>query len=405
MTIATGVNKKLKYKAEATWGVPPAAAAAQALRRVTSTLNLRKATYESNELSPTMQRRDYRHGTRTVEGSINGELSPGTYKDFFAAAVRRAFTTVTAISGLSITITGTGPTWNIARGAGSWLTDGIKAHQVGRLTAGAFNAANLNKNLQVLVATASNLTVMPVNGAALVAEGAIAASTWTVPGKVTFAPPSGHTDVSFSVEHFHSDLAPTVSEVYSGCKINRTPVDLPATGISTVAFEMMGKDLVRSASEYFTSPTVETTSGVLAAVNGVIVVQGAAVALVTGLNFQIDDSMTAEPVVGSNTYADVAEGRILGQGQLTALFQDVSLRDLFVDETEASLVVTLTTSNAAAADFLLFGFPRCKVGGADKDDGDKSIIQTLPFVPLYNDAGGAGVATEQTTLYLQDSLA
>jgi hypothetical protein len=37
----------------------------------------------------------------------------------------------------------------VARSAGSWLTDGIKIGQVGRLTAGGFNAANSNKNLLV----------------------------------------------------------------------------------------------------------------------------------------------------------------------------------------------------------------------------------------------------------------
>jgi hypothetical protein len=403
MTIATGVNKQLKYKAEVTWGTVPAAASSQRLRRVTSTLSLKKQTYESNELLSTFQRSDFRHGVRTVEGAITGELSPGTYKDLFAAAVRRDFTTIAASTGLSITISGTGPTYTVARSAGSWLTDGEKAHQVGRLTAGAFNAANSNKNLVILAVTASNLTVMPLNGVALVAEGPIAASTWTPTGKVTFAPSSGHTDKSFSVEHWHSDL--TLSEVFSGLKINRVPVGLPPTGISTVGFEFMGKDVTTAGAEYFTSPTAETSTGVLAAVNGVLVAQGGAIALVTGLDFTIDGSMSVEPVVGSNVYADIAEGRILVGGQLTALFQDGTLRDYFLNETEVSLVVALATSPSAVADFVLFGLPRIKFGGADKDDGDKSLIQTLPFTALYNSAGGAGIATEQTTLYIQDSQA
>jgi hypothetical protein len=115
MTIATGVNKQLKYKVEVTWGTVPAAASAQRLRRVTSTLNLKKRTFESNEILSHVQRVDFRHGVRSVEGAINGELSPGTYKDFMAAAVRRAYTAVTAITALSITISGTGPTYTIAR--------------------------------------------------------------------------------------------------------------------------------------------------------------------------------------------------------------------------------------------------------------------------------------------------
>lgn len=404
MAIAVGISKKLKYKVESTWGTVPAASGSQALRRVTSNLSLKKQTYESNELLATFQRLDFRHGVRSVEGAINGELSPGTYKDFMAAALRRAFTTVTAISSLSITIAGSGPTYTVTRAAGSWLTDGVKAGQVGKLTAGAFNAANLNKNLSVLAVTSATvLTVMPGNGVALVAEGPIASSTYTIPGKVTYAPASGHTDLSYSIEHWHSDVS--LSEVFSGCKINRMPVSLPPSGMSTIGFEFLGKDITKAGAEYFTSPTAETTTGILAAVNGVLVAQGTAVAIVTGLDFTLDGNMSVEPVVGSNTYADIAEGRILVSGQVTALFDSATLRDFFLDETEVSLFATLFTSNLAAADFVSFVLPRIKFGGADKDDGDKSLIQTLPFTALYNSAGGAGVGSEATTLYVQDSQA
>ena len=62
---------------------------------------------------------------------------------------------------------GSGPTYTITRSTGSWLTDGIKKGQIGRITAGAVNAANLNKNLVVLSLTSTILTVMPLNGVAL----------------------------------------------------------------------------------------------------------------------------------------------------------------------------------------------------------------------------------------------
>ncbi len=403
MTIATGVAKQLKYKVESAWGTVPAAGSAQRLRRVSSTLALKKQTFESNEILSHYQRVDYRHGVRSVEGSINGELSPGTYEDFIAAAVRRAFTEVTAITGASITVAGSGPTYTITRAAGSFLTDGIKAGQVVRLTAGAFAAANLNKNLLVLSLIAAVLTVMPLNGVALTAEGPIAAATVTITGKVSFIPTTGHTDLSYSIEHWHSDV--TLSEVFSGCKVNRVSIGLPPTGMATIGFDFLGKDITTAGAEYFTTPTAETTTGILAAPNGILVAQSGAIALVTGLSFALDNNMSAEAVVGSNTYADIAEGRALVSGQLTALFQDATIRDYFLNETEVQLIAALSASPAAAADFMSFAMPRVKFGDAAKDDGDKSLVQTLPFTALYNSAGGAGIATEQTTLYIQDSQA
>ena len=402
-TIATGVNKLLKYKVESTWGTVPSASSSQALRRVTSTLNLKKQTYESNEIAPTFQRSDFRHGVRSVEGSITGEVSPGTYKDFMAAAVRRAFTSVAAITGASITIAGSGPSYTVTRAAGSFLTDGIKIGYMVRLTAGAFNAANLNKNLFVIAVTATVLTVLVLNSSALVAEGPIASATVTTVGKVTFVPSSGHTDLSYSIEHYHQDLV--LSEVYSGCKINQMNVQLPASGMATLQLDFMGKDETTAGAEYFTSPIAASTSGILAAVNGIMVSQGTAIAVLTGMNIQLAGSMTAEAVVGSNTYPDIAEGRILVSGQATALFTDATLRDDFLNETEVSLQIALSTSGLAAADFVTLTLPRVKFGGADKDDGDKSIAQTLPFTALYNVNGGAGVQSEQTTLQIQDSLA
>ena len=87
MATASGIFKQVKYKAEVTYGTIPAAAASQALRRVTSSLDMTKDTYQSNEIRPDFQMADFRHGTRKVGGSINGELSAKTYADFMAAAL------------------------------------------------------------------------------------------------------------------------------------------------------------------------------------------------------------------------------------------------------------------------------------------------------------------------------
>lgn len=404
MTLATGIAKKLQYKAEVTWATPPGASGAQLLRRVTSDLTKKKATFESNELVSTFQRRDFRHGAVSVEGSINGELSPGTWKDFVAAAVRRAYTAFTAITGLSITVAGAGPTYTLTRGSGSYLTDGFKVGMMVRLTAGAFNAANLNKNLLVVaIGSGTVMTVMPLNGVALVAEGPIASATLGAPGKITYAPQSGHTDPSFAIEHWHSDLS--LSERFDGCKVDEAAFTIPPGGMATIALKFLGKDMTTNTSAYFTAPTAETTAGVLAGPNGIIVVNGTAVGTVTSINFTIKGGQKGEPVVGSTTYADITEGRILGEGQMTVLFDSSTLRDLFIAETETSVVVALGTNTTAGAEFLSFALPRVKFGGADKDDGDKAIVQTIPFTLLENTAGGTGTATEATTFWVQDSLA
>lgn len=403
MAIATGVNKFLGIKKESAWGVLAGAAGGQLLGRLTSDLSLDKETYASGEIVQHYQQADVRHGVRSTSGSIKGELAPGAHQLLIAAAVRRLFTAVAAVTGLSITISGGGPTFTVARGAGSWLTDGIKIGHVGRFTAGSFNPANSQKSLVVLGVTALNLTVMPLNGVALVAEGPIAASTFTLPGMVSYAPPSGHTDESFTIEHWHADVAQ--SEQYVGNKIRTLGIDLPPTGLSTIDAALMGKDIVTGTAQYFTTPAAASSAGKLASVNGALILGGTPVALLTGLKLNINGNMSSEPVVGSNTYPDIFEGRILVDGEMTVLFQDAVARDYFINETEVSLVGAFATGSAANADFMSFTLPRVKFKTAKKDDGEKAIKQTMQFDGLYAAAGGAGTANNQTSLQVHDSLA
>jgi len=397
---ASGVFKQLAYKSESTFGTVPSASGAQSLRRVQSTLDLSKDTYQSNEIRADQQVADMRHGVRRVTGQITGELSPATYKDFFAQILRRDFTALSAISGVSVTIAGTGP-YTVTRASGSFLTDGLKAGDVIRITAGSVNAANLNKNLLITGLTATVLTVIVLNGSSLIAEGPIASCTVTLAGKKTFVPASAQTDRSFSIEHWFSDLGK--SEVFSGCKASKIAIQMPPTGMVTVAVDITGQNVTTATSQYFTSPTGASTSGCLASVNGVLRVGGTAVATLTGLSLDVNSNFTGDPVVGANTVPFLYPGRILVSGQATAYFDSTTLRDAFLDETELDLLAVFTASSDKDAKFVSFVLPRIKLGGASKNDGEGGIIQTLPFTALLNTAGGAALVSEYTTISIQDS--
>lgn len=403
MAIGTGIAKQLRYKVESAWGTAPGTTGGQRLRRVTSNLALTKDSYQSQEKVSHYQVVDMRHGVRRVAGAINGELSPGTYADFIAAVLRKDFAAIAAITGLSITIAASGSDYTITRSAGSWLTDGVKVGHVVRLTAGAFNAANLNKNILVRSLTDTVITGRVLNGTTMTAEGPIATATLSIPGKVAYAPTSGHTDKSYAIEEWHSDVS--LSELYLGCKFPNMRISLPPTGMSTIGFDVLGKDVTKASSVYYTSPTAETEFGILAAVNGLMLVQGSAVALLTGLNFGVAGGHASQPVVGSNTLPEIAEGRIVVSGSFTALLENGTLRDYLHDETEVSLVAALSASNAAAADFMGFTLPRVKLTSADKDDPEASITQSFGFQALLNVNGGAGTSSEETTINVQDSQA
>jgi len=397
MATASGINKIVSYKKETTFGTLLSASGAQTLRRVSSTFNLTKETYQSEEIRTDYQLVDFRHGVRSVEGNISGELSAGTYADFLASALARDWTAATPSALGSTTIAVAGGKYTITRTTGSWLNDTVRVGNVIRLTGFATN--NNNKNLLIIALTATVVTVVALNSATLTPETVASGGTYKVQGKTTYAPTTGHTDDSYTFEEWYSDIGQ--SEVYTGNKVNTVGIALPATGLTTIDLSFMGQDLKqRGVSQVFTSPTAQGNNGIFAAVNGALLVSGAPVGLVTGVNININRNMTSEAVVGSNIKPEIYEGRIIVDGDFTTLYQDGTLAGWFDTEEEVSLVVALTANNLPNSEFMSFTIPRLKLSTNTKDDGEKGIVSSNSFQALKGQGYGG---FEATTIMIQDS--
>lgn len=406
MATSLGVLKQTRFKRQVSKGTIATTAAGQILRRTSSVFELVKDIYDTNsEINSTQQLITSRHGIRTVNGKVSGLLSPGTYSDMIGAVLRRDFAAVTPITAVSVTISGTGPTYTLVRAAGSFLTDGFKIGQVIRLSVGTLNAANLSKNLLITaMATGLSITVMPVNGVALVAEGPITGTTVTVVGKTTYAPITGHTNIYYTFEEWMPDVP--ASEQNIDVKISKVAFKLPGAGNATLDFDAVGLNQLQTAGVYYTAPTVETSSGVVNGAGGMLLVNGAVIATVTDLNFDIDgQEKAADGVVGSNIRPDIFRGKVLVKGSFTAYFDSTTLRDLFVSETNCSIISVLTADNTATADFISIMIPQVNANSSTPSDGETGLKRTYSFSAEYNSAGGAGISTEQSTIAIQDSLA
>lgn len=394
------------YKLETTYGVLPSASGAQYLRRTSLALDLEKETYESNEQRTDSQVADFRHGARKATGKLAGELSAGSYADFFAAILRRDWNAPGDITGLSLTIAASGGNYTLTRAAGDFLAAGaMNVGSVWQISAGGVNANNLNKRFLVLNVTTLAITVTPLNGSTMTAEGPIASCTLSMPGKRNFMPTTAAAVLkSFAIEKYFGDLVQ--SEVYTGMKVKGCSVRLPATGLATVEFDMEGQNITVAAARYYNSPTVALGTKLFAAVNGVCRAAGAIVGNITGIEFTIMSGLQAEAVVGTNTRAEPFNGRLRMSGQVTTLFDSVTLRDAFLAESEVELIVALTGDNLANPQFMSFAMTRCKLGKAGKSDQtDAGVIQTIPFTALLQVNGGPGTKYEATTLLVQDGNA
>lgn len=399
-TLARGVGKKVAYKKESVYGDLPGTGSAKYIRRVSSSFNLNKEVYESNEIRTDYQVADYRHGVRSAEGNINGELSPGSYSDFMQSALARDFTAAPAGTSATISIAASGSLFTISRLAGSFLTDGIQVGMVVRMSGGTLNVANQNNNLLVCAATALQLTVKVLSNVTLVVESSIASVTVAGVGKVTYAPTTGHTNDSYTVEEFYSDIAQ--SEVYTGLKVGSFAVQLPSTGLTTVDVGFQGNDLKQTGtSQYFVSPTAAPTTGLFAAVNGAVIVNGVPRGVITSADISVERGLEAATVVGSNYASDVFTGRIRVTGNMSTYFEDGTFRDFYKDEVTVSVVLALTSDNSKTATAMTICLPKVKLGSSTRDDSEQGLIQQHSFQSLLNDVTSAGLPA--TSIQINDT--
>lgn len=401
MTLQTGVGVSIAYDAESTFGTAAATSGGQLMRNVSSGLNLTKDTYTSNERRNDFQIQEFKHGVRRVAGDIQGEMSLGTYDAFIEAALRGTWDatppTFTASAGSGITVNNSAKT--ITRASGSWLSGGFKIGHV--IQASNLNASIDGKNLRIVNLTATVITTAEAPGADV--GSADEDCTIAVVGK-TLIMPTAKADImrrSFTFEHSYDDV--DFSQVFTGVRIGRWALALPPTGIATCTFGTMGQDMTTyegGSSPYFTAPTAQTATPVLAAVDGTLRVGSTDIGVITGLNIDLNLNLSADPVVGRNTVPEIFYGRSAVTGTMTAFLENGTLLGNFVDEDEISVHAFVAVPGTT--NFLSIFLPRIKFSGAEiQNQGEQGLPINLPFQALLKADGGSGTAYDSTTMSVQ----
>lgn len=410
--IATSVFKKLFIKRQPGLGslaVPGPAGSAKSVRRVTSTLDLTKASFGSAEVIESQQRRDNRHGVKSTGGTLSGELSVGTYQELFESVLRQP-TQQAATSGAvnNVVTVSTGErTGAITRPTGNWLTDGFKIGDIVSVSGYTGVAtANNNRYCMIVGLTGGTMTLLTLNASPMVAKAASDPLTVAVVGRKTWIPASGHSRDYYTVEHWFGDVGE--SEVFRDTVVTGFTVSLPPTGMATVEFPMMGLNMTPGKAQYFTTPAAPSKGANLAAANGALIINGQLAGLVTGMTIVANGNYaypTGDGIVGSNERPDVLPGVLDVTGQLTVLFTNGYFRDLFINEEEATIAMVMTTDNKPAPGFAAFVMSRVKFSGSSKDDAATGLTLTMPYTALenINPDAGTGLPNLQTTISVQDS--
>ena len=416
MPIAEGVSARIAYKAYATGAIlsnsqpvsatDPGAGGGQILRRTTVSLNLSKDTYQSSEIVGHRQIADFRHGVKRATGSVNGELSCGTYWDFFEAACRGTDTAPVVTSNTEFTSAAAdNATSKFTMAGGDPVASGYRVGHILRFT-NLSEALNNNRNFVIAAfggASNREITVFP----APTTMSADTSFNLTSVGRRVSVPSANHVSRKFAFESWHQDLSPDIYRLFTECRIGGVSLALPATGLATIEIPVMGRDMETgsgASAPFFTSPAAATVTSLLAAVNGLVRIGGVQAGVITGATVNMALNPTSEPVVGQNFVPEIFLGRANVSGQLTAFLEDLTLIDAFKNESEIEILLYLTASNLAAPDAMTIYLPRNKFGDASVGlEGEAGIPITIPFQSLLY--GGAGPGIEQTTIAFSDTAA
>ena len=200
----------------------------------------------------------------------------------------------------------------------------------------------------------------------------------------------GTTPKFFSIEDYAADI--DQARVFTGMSVSTMGISLAPNQMVTTTFGMVGKDMTMSATE----KTQDAASGAAPfdAYSGDISIGNvggaAAVAIVTALDFTLNNSYAPTFVIGDDSAPSLEYGRAEVEGTLTAYFEDAALINRFLNETETEIEVSV--DDPTGANTYTFQFPRVKINSADVGvDGPTSRMISMSFVALYD-------ATEGTNL-------
>lgn len=206
----------------------------------------------------------------------------------------------------------------------------------------------------------------------------------------------GTTPKFFSFEDAANDISQF--RLFTGMSVSTLNVSIAPNQMVTGTFDLVGKTMTQAATTASTggAPTASSTNAPFDSYSGTIEDGGSGLAIVTSLDFSLTNSFAPTFVIGSDSAQQLEFGRAIVEGTMTVYYEDATLINKFLNETESSLSVSVDDPTGASS--YTFDFPRVKYNGAAVPvQNPASRLITIPFVSLFD-------TTEGTNLKLTRSV-
>jgi len=206
----------------------------------------------------------------------------------------------------------------------------------------------------------------------------------------------GTTPKYFTIE----DAAEDISQyrTFTGMAVSGMSVSIAPNQMVSTTFDMVGKDMAQAATTASTggTPTAASSNQPFDSYSGTISDGGSAVSIVTSIDFSIQNSLAPTFVVGSDAAQSLEYGRAVVEGTMTVYYEDATLINKFLNETESAIEVSV--DDPTGANSYTFLFPRVKYNGASVPvQNPQSRLITMPFVGLYDATEGTNIKLTRTS--------
>lgn len=194
----------------------------------------------------------------------------------------------------------------------------------------------------------------------------------------------------FSFEEGFMDMATPQFQVMRGALCTGMDLNVAPNAMITGSFRFLGL----GASAFSPTPAqataydAATESVPFDSFNGEILEGGSAIAVVTALSLSLDNGAAHMFSVFAKDPNRVVTGRANLTGNISAFFDDVTLANKYLNETETSLRFTLEDPDGNDYEVYL---PKVKYMGATRELTENNIQLNMPFQAFFDDVSGTTV--------------
>ena len=363
---------------ESTRGTTPTASPAFAkIRNTGCGLAVAKSSFKSEEANSDRGVRDVRHGAINPAGPINFEFSYSSFDTYLEAVLGGTWTSKATITATTIAAVAAG---NIITDSGDgFVTAGFEVGD--RVTVSGFTGDVANNATMILTAVAAGtLTFGGTDGDVIADDAAGESVTITTAADELRV---GTTRRYFSILRHFTDQSVKPYHIFTGCEFDTIQLTIPTEGMVTGNFSVLAKNGLPYADlSALTTPTLGTagTTSPFDSFTGTITEGGSSIAIATEISISISNGLGVRNVIGSNLSIAPTISECDVTGSLTSFFEDTTLLEKFINETESASIVTLIDPSLNK---YIFNIPRLKYTGAPLDTAARgSVTIPLPYQGL-----------------------